>query len=95
MRIVLDLSEKDMRHFRGVLRNVRKGANAQDEETVLSSRAMDRGLFDPPTVRRLVEEHVSRRWDHSYRLWSLLVLEMWQRTFLDPAAPPAECPAGV
>jgi asparagine synthase (glutamine-hydrolysing) len=30
-----------------------------------------------------VEEHVSSRWDHSYRLWSLLVLELWQQRFLD------------
>ena len=52
------------------------------DETILSKRATERGMFDPAQVRRLVEEHVTRRWDHSYRLWSLLVLEMWQREFL-------------
>ena len=74
--------------FRGELRGLL-------EETILSPRAMDRGLFDPSAVRRLVEEHVSCRWDHSYRLWSLLVLEMWQRTFLDPPTPPTACLTGV
>ena len=31
----------------------------------------------------LVEDHVSGRFDHSYRLWSLLVLELWQRRWMD------------
>ncbi|MBT6154308.1 MAG: asparagine synthase (glutamine-hydrolyzing) [Planctomycetaceae bacterium] len=53
------------------------------DETILSKRAAERGMFDTRQVRRLVDEHVTRRWDHSYRLWSLLVLEMWQREFLD------------
>lgn len=61
------------------------------EETILSERAAARGFFRPDEVRRLVDEHVARRWDHSYRLWSLLVFETWQRTFLDPSTVPAEC----
>ena len=28
---------------------------------------------------RLLDDHVAGRFDHSYRLWSLLVLELWQR----------------
>ena len=31
----------------------------------------------------LVEEHIAGRFDHAYRLWSLLVLELWQRRWLD------------
>lgn len=58
-------------------------------DTVLSESALSRGLFRPDGVRELVRQHVDGEWDHSYRLWSLLVLEMWQRTFLDPAVPPA------
>jgi asparagine synthase (glutamine-hydrolysing) len=52
------------------------------EDVLLSQQARDRGLFQPDTVRRLVMEHTQGSWDHSYRLWSLLVLEMWQRQFL-------------
>ncbi len=64
-------------------------------ETLLSQRALQRGYFNPQTVRRLVEEHSSRTWDHSYRLWALLCFELWQRTFLDPATVPSQCPATV
>jgi uncharacterized membrane protein YkvA (DUF1232 family) len=62
LRIVLDLSDKDMRHFRGVLRNVRKGANAQDEETVLSSiaRLQEEAIAaEPPEFVRVRVERLS------------------------------------
>lgn len=42
-----------------------------------------RGLFDPAEVERLWSEHRSGRRDHSHRLWSLIVLEQWQRMYCD------------
>jgi asparagine synthase (glutamine-hydrolysing) len=45
----------------------------------LDPAALDRGYFRPAAVRQLFDEHLSGRFDHSYRLWSLLVLEQWQR----------------
>ena len=62
-------------------------------ETLLDERSLSRGYFNPETVQLLVDQHTDGRWDHSYRLWSLLVFEMWQRTFLDPSTVPSECPA--
>ena len=56
------------------------------KEVLLDSRSLGRGLFRPQAVEQLVDEHVTSRWDHSYRLWSLLVLELWQQTYLDSAA---------
>jgi len=52
-------------------------------DVLLDPRSLDRGLFLPQAVKQLVEEHVNSRWDHSYRLWSLLVLELWQQKYLD------------
>ncbi|MDB5385155.1 MAG: asnB 3 [Planctomycetaceae bacterium] len=57
------------------------------EDVLLSRKSIDRGLFQPDVVRRLVSEHVQGTWDHSYRLWSLLVFELWQQTFLDGPVP--------
>lgn len=57
------------------------------EDVLLSKSSLDRGIFQPDQVRRLIHEHVLGQWDHSYRLWSLLVLELWQRTFLDGEVP--------
>ena len=58
--------------FRGPLR-------AMLESVLLSPEALDRPFFQPDAVRKLVAEHVSGRFDHAYRLWSLLIFEMWQR----------------
>ncbi len=40
-----------------------------------------RGLFDPAEVARLLAEHRQGQRDHSHRIWSLLVLEQWQRMY--------------
>lgn len=42
-----------------------------------------RGLFEPAEVARLLAEHRSGARDHSHRIWSLLVLEQWQRGYMD------------
>ena len=46
----------------------------------------DRGLFDPEAVRRLVRDNESGTADNALRIWALLVLELWQRTFVDQVA---------
>ncbi len=54
-------------------------------DVLLDSKTLGRGLFHPEAVARLLDDHQSGRFDHSYRLWSLLVLELWQRQWLDGA----------
>ncbi len=47
---------------------------------VLSADALRReGLFDPAPVQRMIDEHVSRRDDHSRPLWGLLCFALWQQ----------------
>ena len=53
------------------------------EDVLMSEKSIARGLFENTGIRRLIDEHLSRKWDHSYRLWALLCLELWQRTYLD------------
>jgi asparagine synthase (glutamine-hydrolysing) len=36
----------------------------------------------------MIDQHVSGQFDHAYRLWNLICLEHWHRTFIDPASPP-------
>ncbi len=62
-------------------------------DILLSERSLSRGYFSPDAVRNLVEEHIGSRVDHSSRLWALLVLESWQRMFLDPAVVPTQAPS--
>ncbi|HVS22011.1 MAG TPA: asparagine synthase (glutamine-hydrolyzing) [Pyrinomonadaceae bacterium] len=52
-------------------------------ETLLSEKALSRGLFKPEMVRRIIDQHVESHNDHSHRLWSLLMLELWFERFID------------
>ncbi|QDT48016.1 Asparagine synthetase [glutamine-hydrolyzing] 1 [Symmachiella dynata] len=63
------------------------------QETLLDGSALNRGYFRPAAVEQLVKEHLDGQWDHSYRLWSLLCLELWQRMFVDASTVPANAPA--
>jgi len=45
----------------------------------------DRGWFERAAVQQLLDEHVSGRADHGHRLWTLVMLELWQRAHVDAA----------
>ena len=60
-------------------------------EILLSDRCLERGIFRRESLEKYIAEHIAGRWDHAYRLWALLCLELWQRNYLDPASPPT-CP---
>jgi asparagine synthase (glutamine-hydrolysing) len=62
--------------FRGPLRDLLRDA-------LLSPIALRRGYFREQEVRRLVDEHLEQRADHSFQLWNLLMLELWRREFIE------------
>jgi hypothetical protein len=41
------------------------------------------GIVDPLAVELLLTDHASGRTDGGDRIWSLLNLELWHRTFID------------
>ena len=51
-------------------------------EVLLDKKTLDRGYFRPEAVLQLWNEHQESRFNHGYRLWSLLILELWQREWL-------------
>jgi len=53
------------------------------EGTLLSPRSLERGLFRPERIRRLVERHMAGGRDLSAQLWVLLNIELWHRIWLD------------
>jgi asparagine synthase (glutamine-hydrolysing) len=56
-------------------------------EFVLGPQTLERGLFDPAGIRRLVTEHQEGRNDHGDRLWLLINLELWHRVVLEAQDP--------
>jgi asparagine synthase (glutamine-hydrolysing) len=62
---------------------LRGDLRALGEELVLSERALARGYFVRAHVRRLWAAHQAGTRDHSHHLWTLMVLELWHRLFID------------
>jgi asparagine synthase (glutamine-hydrolysing) len=49
------------------------------QDLFAESRMIELGIFDAGYVRRLIDEHLSGRRDHNYRLWLLISIEVWYR----------------
>jgi asparagine synthase (glutamine-hydrolysing) len=56
-------------------------------DLLLGEPARRRGQLRPRAVERLLREHAEGRADHAHRLWCLLMLELWQRTYVEAEAP--------
>ncbi len=54
---------------------------------LLDPVCLNRGLFRRAAVGNLLDEHIEGKREHSYRLWALLMLELWFRTHLDAGRP--------
>ncbi len=61
--------------FRGELRPLA-------EDSLLPGDARCHAYFRADTLRRLWEEHLAGRFNHAYRLWSLVMFEHWLRRWL-------------
>lgn len=66
---------------------LRNGLKSMAADIVLGRCARERGLFSPATVLSLWNEHQEGRQNHGHQLWALMVMELWQRQFLDVPAP--------
>jgi len=56
---------------------------------LLDGQLKGRGVFDETAVARMWREHRDGVCDHRHRLWSLVMLELWFRQFVDSARPAA------
>ncbi len=52
-------------------------------ELVLGDRALARNNFNPGFIKRVMNEHKRGRRDHSYIIWTLMILELWFREMVD------------
>jgi asparagine synthase (glutamine-hydrolysing) len=50
---------------------------------LLDHKTLSRGYFKREGIERLLNDHISLRYDHSSRIWALLFLEVWFRVFMD------------
>jgi asparagine synthase (glutamine-hydrolysing) len=52
-------------------------------DILLDERALKRGYFNKDFLEQLLGEHQRGLRDHSHRIWSLLVLELWHCNYID------------
>jgi asparagine synthase (glutamine-hydrolysing) len=52
-------------------------------ETLLSSRSLARGYFVPGKLQDVIEAHQQGETAYGYRLYALLMLELWHREYVD------------
>ena len=57
--------------------------NSVARDVLLDRRSRERGIIDPAAVDRLLADHAAGRTEGGDRIWSLLNLELWHRTFID------------
>ncbi|MBV9216897.1 MAG: asparagine synthase (glutamine-hydrolyzing) [Acidobacteria bacterium] len=64
------------RWFRGEMKDFLR-------ETLLSREARGRGIVTNSVVEEYLDEHIDGRADHTFQLWTLLMLELWFQRFID------------
>jgi asparagine synthase (glutamine-hydrolysing) len=57
-------------------------------DTLFGRAARERGLFEPRTLRRFIDEHDRSIGERHPQLWALLMLELWFTMFVDPPRRP-------
>ena len=53
------------------------------EDTLFSRRARERGYFEYREVEKIWQRHLKGITDYSAHIWTLLMLELWHRVFVD------------
>lgn len=53
------------------------------KSVLLSEASLKRGVAKPDMIERYVREHIEMERDHSFQLWTLLMLELWYQRFID------------
>lgn len=67
----------------------------QVREVLLDPGAIGRGYFRPQAVETMLHSHAAGNDDETERLWSLYMLELWHREFVDRAAAPTALAAAA
>ncbi|HMM81119.1 MAG TPA: asparagine synthase (glutamine-hydrolyzing) [Pyrinomonadaceae bacterium] len=54
-------------------------------DVLLSESFRKRGIIRPEAVEKIVDQHINGIVDHAFPIWTLLMLELWYRRFIDNA----------
>jgi asparagine synthase (glutamine-hydrolysing) len=57
--------------------------NEFTRDILLSGVAAQRGLFHRPVIEKILADQKAETRDNSWKIWTLLMLELWFREFID------------
>ena len=66
-----------------VSRFMNEEIRTQTDEILLGERFLDRGVMRGEFLKQIMDEHRERKVEHGTRLWSIICLELWFRTWID------------
>jgi asparagine synthase (glutamine-hydrolysing) len=52
-------------------------------DTILSQKSINRGYFKKSALQKILDEHVSGKWNWHNHIWNLVMLELWHQMFID------------
>lgn len=52
-------------------------------DILLSEKSLKRGIIKPEMLEKYVNEHTNAEKDHTFQIWTLLMLELWFQRFID------------
>lgn len=52
-------------------------------DILLSEKSLKRGIIKPEMLEKYVGEHTNAEKDHTFQIWTLLMLELWFQKFID------------
>jgi len=62
---------------------IKKEWHEMARDLLVGKRATDRHIFNPNFVHQMLNEHERGREDRSHIIWTLMVLELWFREYID------------
>ncbi len=65
---------------------LREDLRDYSRQILFDPKAEQRGLFDNTFVRQLAEEHTGGKISRGRELWTLMTIELWQRSYIDKFA---------
>jgi asparagine synthase (glutamine-hydrolysing) len=68
---------------------LRGDLGAKVAQVVASRTFAERGIFNQPASIRAVERHRRGRADYGYAVWTMAMIELWYRSFIDQLAEPS------
>ena len=67
---------------------LRKELRESTEDLLLGPTTTQRGYFQKPELEQLWRDHLTGNRDHAHQIWSLILLELWHRKYIDDPRPP-------